>query len=79
MNEEFFQLLSLSLNQDFLFKIALIVLLLLYTLFALILANQIRTLSRIIDQVSFSPIFATFAHVHAILSILLLFGIVLFL
>lgn len=66
-------------NQDSLFKIILVVLIALYGFFALILAIQIRNLNRIIDQITFSPIFILFSTVHFIATLALLFFAVLFL
>lgn len=66
-------------NQDSLFRIILIILIALYGLFALILFIQIRNLNRIVNQVTFSPVFIVLAFVHLATILALLFFTVLFL
>ncbi|OGH15962.1 MAG: hypothetical protein A3C30_03945 [Candidatus Levybacteria bacterium RIFCSPHIGHO2_02_FULL_40_18] len=66
-------------NQDALFRIILIILISIYGLFALILFLQIRNLNRIINQITFSPIFIVFTLVHLLATVALLFFAVLFL
>ena len=64
-------------NQDVLFKIALMILISIYGLFALILTIQIRNLNRIINQITFSPIFTVLAGAHLVATLaLLLFAVV---
>lgn len=76
----FFQSLILSLsNQDFVAKIILVIVLALYSLFALVLTNQVRVLSRTVNQIHFSPIFQALAYIHTTIAVLLLISVVLFL
>ena len=64
-------------NQDMLLKIALMILISIYGLFALILTVQIRNLNRIINQITFSPIFTVLAGAHLAATLaLLLFAVV---
>lgn len=77
---QFFQTtILLFTNQDLLAKIILILLLSVYGLFTLILTNQVRILSKVVDQIHFSPIFLMLAYAHSLLSITFLLGVVLFL
>lgn len=71
--------LNILANQDSLFRIILIILIALYGLFALILFIQIRNLNRIVNQVTFSPVFIVLAFVHLTITLALLFFTVLFL
>jgi hypothetical protein len=71
-------ILSLS-NQDFLAKIILVIILALYSLFALVLTNQVRVLSRTVNQIHFAPIFQALAYIHTTIAVLLLISVVLFL
>lgn len=66
-------------DQDFLFKIILIITTIFYGLFAIILAVQINSLNKIIDQIDFSPFFNTIALVHVVAAIALVFLTVVFL
>lgn len=66
-------------DQDLLVKIGLVVLIVLYSLFALIVAIQIRNLNKIIDQIDFSPFFNFLSLVHVGATIALLFAAVVFL
>ncbi len=66
-------------NQDAILKIALIILIALYGLFALILGLQIRNLNKIINQVRFSPIFTILASAHLIATLALFVFSVVFL
>ncbi|KKQ93452.1 MAG: hypothetical protein A3C27_01270 [Candidatus Levybacteria bacterium RIFCSPHIGHO2_02_FULL_39_36] len=77
---ELFQfLIQLFSNQDLLFRIILIILISFYILFALILAMQIRNLNRIVNQITFSPIFKLLSFIHLGAAIALLIFTVLFL
>lgn len=71
--------LNIFANQDLLFRIGLIVLMSLYILFALILALQVRNLNRIVNQISFSPIFSFLGILHLTAAVGLLLFTVLFL
>lgn len=64
--------LALFQNQDFLFKIALLILIALYGLFALIVYIQIVSLNNILNQISFSPIFKALGFLHFALTLALL-------
>lgn len=66
-------------DQDFLFKIILVILVSLYGLFALVLAIQIKNLNKIINQIDFSPVFNLLSLIHVGATIALLFGAVVFL
>ena len=66
-------------DQDFLFKIFLIVVTSLYGLFALILWVQIRSLNKIIDQIDFSPVFNALGFLHLLGALALIFLSVVFL
>ena len=57
-------------------KILLLVVLIIYTLFALILTFQIFSFNRLMEQESFAPIFKTIAILHAALSFILLLLVV---
>jgi len=59
-------LLLLATNQDILFKIGLVLILIVYVLFALILARQIFLLNSTVNQISFSPIFNILVFVHLV-------------
>lgn len=59
-------------NQDFLFKIALLILIALYGLFALIIYVQIISLNNILNQINFSPIFKALGFIHFALALALL-------
>lgn len=59
-------------NQDQIAKSILLVLLIMYSLFALVLARQIFILTTIIDQISFSPIFKIFALLHVGIAVALI-------
>lgn len=63
---------QLSNNQDILVKIALILVLLLFTLFTLVLARQISVLTHLIYQVNFSSVLQGLAYALTFLSILLI-------
>lgn len=63
-------------DQNLLLKIGLVVLTVLYSLFALIVAIQIRNLNKIIDQIDFSPFFNFLSLVHVGATIALLFAVV---
>jgi hypothetical protein len=58
-------------------KILLIIVLIIYSLFALVLAFQIFSFNRLMVQVTFAPIFRFIAILHAVLSFILLILIVL--
>lgn len=64
-------------NQDILVKIALVLLLSVYLLFALVLTRQIFLLNDIINQITFAPIFKFLAILHLTLATILLASIVL--
>lgn len=70
---------SLFENQDFLFKIALIILTSFYGLFALIVNIQIFNLNRILNQITFSPVFKILGVAHFIAALALIALTVLFL
>jgi hypothetical protein len=72
-------ILNIFSNQDALFRIILVVLIVLYGLFALILFIQIRNLNHILNQTAFSPIFILIALIHLLATFALLFIAVLFL
>ncbi len=74
--EELFALLS---NQDILFKFGLVILILLYIIFAILVYVQINSLNKVVNQVSFSPIFKFLGLTHLLAAIALLFTAVLFL
>lgn len=63
---------SILTNQDLVLKSVLTIFLVMYTLFAIIVARQIFVLNEIINQVSFSPVFKTLAVLHIIASATLL-------
>ena len=70
-------LISFFSDQNLLFKIGLVVLIAIYSLFALIVAVQIRNLNRIINQINFSPLFTLAAFLHLGITVaLLLFAVV---
>ncbi len=66
-------------NQDFLFKIGLIIMTAFYSLFALIVTIQIFSLNNILTIISFSPIFKAIALLHFAASLALFVLAVLFL
>lgn len=68
---------SLFANQDILFKLALIILIALYGLFALIVAIQINNLNRVVNQIGFSRILNLLAILHFFAAIALLLASVL--
>ena len=70
-------IISLFSNQDPLFKVALIILIAIYSLFALIVYIQLVSLNKILNQVSFSPIFKILALIHFGASLALLVAAVL--
>lgn len=65
-------ILSIITNQDLVLKLILVVFLVLYTLFAIIVARQIFILNEIVNQISFSPVFKFLAIMHALISATLL-------
>lgn len=58
-------------------KLLLMLVLIIYTLFALVLAFQIFSFNRLMVQVTFAPVFRFIAILHAILSFILLILVVL--
>lgn len=74
---DIFQIISnIIANQDFLFRIILIVFLSLYALFSLVVAREISLLNNIVNQISFSPIFKLLAWFNIAFSIALLAAII---
>ena len=69
----FFQFLS---SADSMLKVFLLIVLILYTLFSLVLAFQIFTFNRLMEQEGFSLIFRLIAILHAVLSFILLLLVV---
>lgn len=65
---------SLFTSQDLIFRLALIVLVALYGLFALIVAIQISNLNKVVNQIGFSSIlnFAAVAHFFAAIALLII-------
>lgn len=63
---------SLLAGQDAFYKIVLVIFMLLYSLFALILSIQIRSLIQVIDQIHFSSILKFLALANIVASILLI-------
>lgn len=61
---------------DFLANLLLLTFVALYSVFALVLALQIRRLNQTVTQKTFSPIFQIITVVHAIIAILLIFIVV---
>lgn len=59
-------------DQDLISKFILIILISLYTLFAIVIMVQIRVLNRIINQIHFSEIFKFLALLHTGISLILL-------
>lgn len=57
-------------------KILLLVVLIIYTLFALVLAFQIFSFNRLMVQAAFAPVFRIIAILHAVLSFILLLMVV---
>lgn len=75
--ENFDILINFFSDQNLLFKIGLVILIALYSLFALIVAIQIRNLNKIVNQINFSPIFTLAAFLHLGITVaLLLFAVV---
>ncbi len=66
-------------NQNILLKIVFMILISLYGLFALILVFQIRNLNKIVNQITFSPIFTLAALIHLGITVALLLFTVVFL
>lgn len=65
---------SLFSSQDLIFRLALIVLVALYGLFALIVAIQISNLNKVVNQIGFSGIlnFAAVTHFFAAIALLII-------
>lgn len=63
---------SLFTSQDLIFRLALIVLIALYGLFALIIAIQINNLNKVVNQIGFSSILNLAAVLHFFAAIALL-------
>lgn len=70
---------SLLTSQEIIFKIALIILIAIYGLFALIVAIQISNLNRVVNQIGFSSVLNFLAVLHFFASLALLILAVLFL
>lgn len=66
-------------NQDLLLKVILGILSSLYLLFAVIILIQIRNLNKIVNQISFSPIFSFLAWLHMVATLAILLVTVIFL
>lgn len=64
-------------DQNALLKVVLILLLLLFALFTLILARQISLLTKLLNQVTFSPIFKMIAYATVVLTLTLLLFVIL--
>lgn len=64
-------------NQDLWGKIILIILLVLYIMFAVVVARQIQIMNDIVKQINFSPTFQTLAVIHIIFSVALILFVVL--
>lgn len=64
---------ALLTTQDGLIKLALILIMIIFLLFTLILARQINSLTNLVNQVSFTPVFKLIAYgvVAATLALLL--------
>lgn len=72
LNELYNSLLAFIQNQDLILRTALGALLLLFLLFAFVLARQISLLTGLINQVTFTPIFKMIAYSVAVITLLLL-------
>ncbi len=57
-------------------KVFLLIVLIIYTLFALILTFQIFSFNRLMNQESFAPVFKGIAILHALISFILLLLVV---
>lgn len=66
-------------DQNLLFKLILGILSSLYLLFAVIILIQVRNLNRIVNQISFSPIFSFLAWLHMLATLAILLATVIFL
>lgn len=65
-------LLAVVTNQNLLARVALVITLSVYTLFALVLNRQIGLLSNMVDQITFSPVFKAIAIIHVLVTVALL-------
>lgn len=72
INDLYNSFLALIQNQDLILRTALGALLLLYLLFAFVLARQISLLTGLINQVTFTPVFIFIAYGVAVATLLLL-------
>lgn len=62
---------SFIFNQDLVTRGLLLILLFVYVLFSIVLTRQIFILTKVIDQISFSPIFKMIAILHLLASVVL--------
>lgn len=63
-------------NPDAFIKVVILLLVIMYNLFALALAFQIFTYNRLMTQTTFAPVFKVVAVTHAVLSFILLLLII---
>lgn len=73
----FLDLLQFVANPDSFYRIVLLLLLIVYTLFALILTFQIFSFNRLVEQAGFASFFKLVAIIHVSLSFILLIIVVL--
>jgi hypothetical protein len=59
-------------GQDVLYKIALIIFMILYSLFALILFIQVNSLIKVVNQIKFTPVFKLVTVLNVVASLMLI-------